>query len=266
MGDSLREGSPVELPVHKVTVGAFAIQKKEVTKAQWDEVAAWGHQHGYTDLAKCGGKAPDHPVQRVTWYGAVKWCNARSDKEGLTPCYCTDAAKTTVYRTGEKDIEQTWVRWDANGYRLPTEAEWERAARGGLTGKRFPWGDTISHSQANYKSNAFYAYDVSPTRGEHPTYDDGNKPDTSPVGSFAANAYGLHDMAGNVAEWCCDWLGNYPSGPQPDPHGPAAGTERVTRGGTWSYYAWTARCAARGSFAPDDSSHDIGFRLVRRQP
>ena len=138
MGDALGDGNSEELPVHAVTVSGFFLQQKEVSKVQWDEVREWGQLHGYTDLVARRGKAADHPVQRITWHGAVKWCNARSEKEGLIPCYYTDAAQTAVYRTGNTDLDNTMVKWRATGYRLPTEAEWERAARGGLDGKRFP--------------------------------------------------------------------------------------------------------------------------------
>ncbi|MEI6654464.1 MAG: SUMF1/EgtB/PvdO family nonheme iron enzyme [Verrucomicrobiota bacterium] len=265
-GGEFTQGDPLdgdmEAAPHAVRVSAFHMQQKEVTKAEWDAVRDWGLKHGFTDLNRCGGKAADHPLQRVTWYGAVKWCNARSEMEGRTPCYYMDAAQTLPYRIGDVDLANPMVKWDANGYRLPTEAEWEKAARGGLSGKRFPWGDSISHAQANYKSNAFYPFDVSPTRGEHPAYDDGDKPYTSPVGSFAASGYGLYDMVGNVCEWCWDWSRTYPVTAQTDPRGPDKGTDRVTRGDSWSYHAWNARCAARSSYSPGDSYFDLGFRTV----
>lgn len=264
MGDAL--DGDTNAPAHAVYVSSFYMQKKEVTKSLWSEVRDWAKQHNYPDISGGAGKSASHPVQKVTWYDVVKWCNAQSEKSGLTPCYYTDAAQTTVYRNGNENLDNTMVKWTANGYRLPTEAEWEMAARGGLSGKRFPWGDTITHSQANYFSSTKYTYDVSPTRGSHPLYSLGVTPYTAPVGSFSTNGFGLHDMAGNVREWCWDFYdaAYYLSSPAADPHGPAAGLNRMLRGGDWSYYAYGSRVAYRYiGGTPDARSSHFGFRPVR---
>lgn len=258
MGDTFSER-----PVHKVEVSAFSMDRYEVSKGLWDEVYGWGIDHGYSFDNPGQGKGESHPVHTVNWYDVVKWCNARSEMEGRTPAYYTSDSRNQVYRTGRLNIQNEWVSWNA-GYRLPTEAEWEKAARGGLSGQRFPWGDTITHDQANYYSPSTYAYDISSTRDYHPDYDEGGWPYTSPVGSFEANGYGLYDMAGNVWEWCWDWYGSsyYGSSNANDPRGPDTGSDRVSRGGGWDHHAGYVRVANRYYFVPGFRFHDLGFRSV----
>lgn len=252
-------------PPVSVYVSAFYMAKYEVTKALWDEVRTWGLANGYTDLPTGGGKAANHPVHSINWYAMVKWCNARSMKEGLTPCYSVSGL---TYQTGNSD--SVACNWSASGYRLPTEAEWEKAARGGVGGKRFSWGaDTINHSNANYRANSSaYSYDTSGYTSftYHPSYTSGGTPYTSPVGSFAANGYGLYDMAGNVSEWCWDWYSaSYYTSGSSDPRGPVSGSHRVGRGGSWVASAISARCMERGNDSPPPgiTYNRHGFRPAR---
>ncbi len=249
----------IDAPPVSVTVSPFYIQQTETTKTQWDEVRTWAVNNGYTDLAEGGGKASNHPVHMVSWWDVVKWCNARSEKEGLTPVYTVSGA---VLRTGETVPE---VNWSASGHRLPTEAEWEKAARGGVSGKRFPWGtDTISHAQANYFGSYIYAYDLSPIDNYHPSYTAGGEPRTSPVGSFGANGFGLYDMSGNAWEWCWDWYGggSYVDGAT-DPRGAISGAYRVLRGGSWRYWAVGSRAADRSRSTSGNAYSYMGFRSAR---
>ena len=253
------EGWSEELPLHAVYVSAFCMEKHEVTKSLWDMVYQWAITNGYSFDHAGSGKAANHPVQTIDWYDCVKWCNARSEQEGRTPAYYTSAAQTTVYRSGQTNVETNCVNW-SSGYRLPTEAEWEKASRGGLSGHRFPWGDTISESQANYYGNTTN-YDLGPD-GYNATFAIGGEPYTSPVGYFGANGYGLYDMAGNVLEWCWDWYVEYSSGSQTDPRGPASGSLRVLRGGSWSDGAVNSRAAGRSRDEPTYSYRTFGFRSV----
>jgi len=284
MGDNL-DGSSSALPVHTVTVDSFYMGRYEVTNQQYCDYlnsaksqglitvttgvvykAASGTSYPYCDTStsnsstqitysagvfsvrtKSGRDMSDDPMVMVSWYGAAAYCNWRSQQDGKELCYNLS----------------TWnCDFSKKGYRLATEAEWEYAARGGLSGRRFPWGDTITHSQANYYSDSYYSYDISPTRGFHPVWDD-VYPYTSPVGSFPVTGYGLYDMAGNVWEWCYDWYGTYSSSPQTNPRGPTTGTYRVLRGGGWLSDAYHCRVAYRGDiFWPGGRDPNYGFRVV----
>jgi formylglycine-generating enzyme required for sulfatase activity len=264
MGDGFSEGGIAERPVHTVSLSGYRIGTTEVTWGQWQEVRDWALNNGYTDLSGVGaGKGMGHPVHSVNWYDAVKWCNAASEKIGLEPVYLLSDGGA-VYRTGEL---APYTDYSKSGYRLPTEAEWERAARGGLEGKRFPWGDTISHAEANYYAYpSGYSFDVNGSDGYHPDYDEGSYPYTSPVGGFASNGYGLYDVAGNLWEWCGDWYGSgyYGSSAASDPAGPDSGSRRLVRGGDWSNGAYRCRVADRITYGPSVRPYYIGFRLARR--
>jgi formylglycine-generating enzyme required for sulfatase activity len=214
----------------------FYMDATEVTKAQWDEVYDWALDNGYSFSNAGSGKGANHPVHTVNWYDCVKWCNARSEMIGKTPCYTINSS--SIYRAG---TDMPTCNFDADGYRLPTLDEWKYAARGGLSGKRFPWGDTITHSEANYESRTSDSYDLNPTAGYHPDYNDGTTPYTSPVASFAANNYGLFDMAGNVFEFT--W-------------------ERYVPGGAWDENSTWARCGASLSHSLGLAYDKGGFRTV----
>jgi formylglycine-generating enzyme len=260
MGDTFGESNSSELLLHTNQISAFYMDKFVVTKALWVSVYSWAITNGYSFDYAGSGKASTHPVQMVDWYDCVKWCNARSEQEGRVPAYYREAGQVNVYRGGQTNVQNDWVKW-SSGYRLPTEAEWEKAARGGVSGHRFPWGDTISWGQANYYASPGYGgYDVNATGGYNPTFNDGVNPYTSPVGYFAANGYGLYDMAGNVWQWCWDRYGSYSSGSQTDPRGPASGSGRVFRGGGWAYAAGGCRAAGRDGDDPGGRRYDVGFR------
>jgi formylglycine-generating enzyme len=273
IGDSVSAGSSSESPVHPVFVSDFLIDKCEVSMDLWDSVRSITVAAGYAYDNPGIAKGRSHPVCKINWYDAVKWCNARSEAEGLEPVYYTDAACTQVYRAGQMTPHP---KWSARGYRLPTEAQWEKAARGGAASRRFPWSDTdtITHERANYWSDSTVSYDLSPTRGFHPAADDGgapfaNPPYTVPTDYFAPQHSGMRDMAGNLTEWCWDWYSSIwyknPGATANDTTGPTTGErpERVLRGGSWTSGPFYTRCSFRSSSDPRSSYYYVGLRCVR---
>ncbi len=238
---------------HQVTLTRnFYLQRTEVTWAQWNAVRTWALTHGYTDLPTGrngynGDASGQHPVTEVIWYAVLKWLNARSEMENLTPVYTVGGE---VYRTGNHVPD--W-NMDADGYRLPTESEWEYACRAGT-------------------STAFYTGEITTETGNDPNlaiagwFNSNSGNNTHPVGQKQPNAWGLYDMHGNVWEWCWDYYGPYPSGPVVDPTGATEVAGRVTRGGHFGSTPGYARAAYRNFFWPTFVRNDVGFRPARNAP
>jgi len=264
MGNSIGDSDITDANPTNVYVSGFFMDVNLVSSNQWAGVYSYALNHGYT-FANAGlGKAANHPVCYVDWYDCVKWSNARSAQAGLTPVYYTDAGMTQVFTNGDNSTT-VYANWGANGYRLPTEAEWEKAARGGLSGQRFPLGNIINENLADYYgATGIYSYDKGPDGYNAAFYTIYAYLCTSPVGYFAPNGYGLNDMAGNMSEWCWDWYGTpYGQPTNTNPTGPATGSVHAVRGGDWYDMANAARCANRLHYNPAYPFTTVGFRCVR---
>ncbi len=239
-----------EGPQHEVSLAAFSIGRCEVTQAEW--VAVMG-----SNPSRFVGER--NPVEGVSWYEALVYCNRRSIGEGLSPCYSikggVDPADWGGVPAGASGAwNAVLCDFSAEGYRLPTEAEWEYACRAGTSGAT-AFGESLVASQANFEGG--YPYN-STTKGEALKR-------TVPVGSYEANAWGLHDMHGNVWEWCWDHYSSvyYAGSPGTDPRGPEGGRYRVMRGGSWSNYGYRLRSAVRRDEDAFYRDADDGLRLVR---
>lgn len=274
MGDTFGDGRSDEKPVHKVKINTFYLGRNEVSLGEFRQfINATGYETDADKIGKCwvvtdsgsweekddvnwrcdteGKQRPsdeeNHPVIHVSWNDAIAYCNWLSQQEGLKEVYTISESNVTA-------------DWEANGYRLPTEAEWEYAARSLGKKYKYAWGNgdpngNIADETAKTKYSSWTIWEG---------YRDGYV-HTSPVGTFPQGDLGLNDMTGNVWEWCWDWFGSsyYQDSSEDNPKGPSSGSDRVLRGGCWFFNSVYVRAANRSYDMPTVSDNDIGFRLSR---
>ncbi len=260
LGD-FQDASPDARPIIGVQVASFWMERDPVTYDLWTGVYSWAVTNGYAFSNPGKGKGPQHPVHSIPWKDAVRWCNARSEREGRTPVYYVDPGFAQVFKSGDFEIRANWT---ANGYRLPTEAEWEKAARGALNRKRFPRGDSLGISDANFYAGATgtnVPVYMGGLTGYDALYAKDGMPYTSPVDAFPPNGLGLRGMAGNVFQWCWDWYSPTYSAAD-NPRGSDSGSRKVMRGGSWFGQSYYARTGYRNSMNPRFAVNTCGFRCA----
>ena len=222
MGSTYRDAHYDEKTIHDVTLSDYYICQHTVTQQQWQKIK--GNNPSYFN-------GDNLPVGNVSWYDSVEYCNALSRHYGLKECYLINGTTVSLLNGGR------------GGFRLPTEAEWEFAARGGKKSRNFKYAGSDHLDEVAW-------------------YDGNSNSKTHPVCQKKSNELGLYDMSGNVWEWCWDWYDSYPSSPQSNPLGASSGARRVRRGGSWNYDFARCRVSYRNFNAPDDRDYYFGLRLV----